>query len=73
MLKKICGTCYSYIKCNYCVTYGKIIGQEMNANAHFCKTCSAYELCMFCNKYGKEKGKYYHDQYIDYIKKCNIK
>ena len=69
MLKTLCKTCNMYTKCNYCITYGRKIGQEFNANANkiFCKTCKLYELCMFCDKFGKKQGQIYYKHYLDHI------
>ena len=30
LLKNLCKTCFRYVKCNYCITYGKKIGKELN-------------------------------------------
>ena len=73
MIKSFCNSCYNYIKCNYCITYGLKIGQELNANATFCHTCSSYGLCGFCDKFGIKKGKSYYKNYVDYIKSCDEK
>ena len=73
MLKKLCKTCYNYVKCTYCVTYGRKIGQELNANSNnFCKTCADYGLCGFCDKFGKRQGQIYYRNYVDYIKDSSL-
>ncbi len=71
MLKNLCKMCSSRITCNYCITYGKMRGQEIYKTRQLCQTCCQFGKCTFCKKFGEKDGKKYYKYYIDYIKESS--